>query len=77
MKSHINITLLLKKEKFDLRIPIELRVKDLLKELYDIFGDELLNKECNLKVINKDFIILNNEYLKDYPLSNGDLIEII
>lgn len=77
MNTHINITMLYQDKSLDLRIPIDISVKKLIIELFEIYNYQKQKETYHLKVINKDIVILENELLKNYPLSNGDLIQVI
>ena len=77
MSTHINITLDLEDNLIDLRVPINQSVKSLMIEIYDIYDLVKDRENYHIKVMNKDIVILENEMLNNYPLSNGDLIKLI
>lgn len=79
-EDHINISLFFQgkqTESVDLRIPINITVTQLLKEINTIFkrSNKVLLKQ--IKISNKGILLTGQQKLKDYPVVNGDLIEIL
>lgn len=77
MVTHINITLHHGGKVSDLRIPVRIEVRKLVKELDNIFGESLERKKYQLHVVNKGLILDEGKYLSDYPLTTGDIVEIV
>lgn len=77
MVTHINITLHHGGKVSDLRIPVRIEVRKLIKELDNIFGESLDRKKYQLHVVNKGLILDEGKYLSDYPLTTGDIVEIV
>lgn len=65
----------------DLRIPNGLTVKQLLVQLIDAMGSEsidLIPDERNvIRVVNKAIVLSDDDVLSDYPITNGDVIEVL
>lgn len=79
-EEHINITLYYQKnrsQKMDLRIPRNITVYRLIKELNQIFGKERESEKYQIKVVNKGFILDEEQKVKEYPITNGDMIEVL
>lgn len=77
---HINITLFFQQqsdEKVDLRIPRNISVYHLLKEIYSIFNRIDKNKKYQIKICNKGILLDEAKKIKDYPVTTGDLIEVL
>ena len=74
--NHINITLVLKEQRVDIRIPNKLEVSHLLRELDHIFGYRGCREKYQLRIVNKGLILDEGKYLSDYPLTTGDLIKV-
>lgn len=71
---HINITLRLGDREEDLRIPTTIEVGRLMEELAEIFGLPQKQEKRQLKVIPKGLILDEGKRLKDYPVSDGDIL---
>lgn len=79
-EEHINITLYYQKnrtQKMDVRIPKNISVYRLVRELNQIFGKARENEKYQIKVVNKGIILDEEQKVKDYPITNGDLIEVL
>ena len=79
-QEHINITLLYQQEKdkaVDLRIPNNITVYRFIRELNQIFNKEKDIKKYQIKVLNKGLLLDEEKKLKDYPITNGDIIEVL
>lgn len=75
---HINITLLLKNgHQVDLRIPIFISAAALVQQLESIFHLEQKEGMKQIKICTKGLVLTENQQLYDYPITDGDIIEII
>lgn len=77
---HINVTLLYQtnREKMvDLRIPNNITVFRFIRELNQIFGKEKDVKKYQIKVLNKGLLLDEEQKLKDFPITDGDIIEVL
>ncbi|MBP1043041.1 secretion accessory protein EsaB/YukD [Vagococcus sp. BWB3-3] len=77
---HINVTLNYQNGQLpavDLRIPIKISIHQLIKEVNKIFGVENMTHKYQIKVKNKGILLDENQILKNYPVTNGDIIEIL
>lgn len=77
---HINITLFYQKNNekvVDLRIPNNITVYRFIRELNQIFGKEKATKKYQLKVLNKGILLDEEKKLNDFPITNGDIIEVL
>lgn len=77
MATHINITLDYKGMKRDLRIPVRIEVRRLIRELDGIFGESQERKKYQLHVVNKGLVLDEGKFLADYPVTTGDRIKIV
>jgi uncharacterized ubiquitin-like protein YukD len=79
-QEHINITLLYQAQQdksVDLRIPNNITVYRFIRELNQIFNKEKDIKKYQIKVLNKGILLDEEKKLKDYPITNGDIIEVL
>lgn len=79
-QEHINITLLYQEneeKKVDLRIPNNITVYRFIRELNQIFNKEKTLKKYQIKVLNKGILLDEEKKLKDFPITNGDIIEVL
>lgn len=79
-KEHINITLFYQKNKekmVDLRIPSNITVYRFIRELNQIFGKDKNIKKYQIKVLNKGILLDEEKKLKDFPVTDGDIIEVL
>lgn len=77
---HINITLYFQRQpekKVDLRIPKHISVYQLLKEINTIFQIEKQTAKYQIKVRNKGRLLDEEQKLSDYPITDGDIIEVL
>ena len=77
MDSHINITLLIGGKRADVRLPQNMEVSHLIKELDAIFNQVQNRKKYQIRVVNKGLILDEGKILKDYSVTTGDLLEIM
>ena len=78
--THITITLSYSNDEtihLDLRIPLKIRVQHLIMELNDLFEKKVNQKKYQLTVLNKGLILGEGCWLKDYPLGDGDRLEVL
>lgn len=77
---HINVTLNYQNGQLppvDLRIPIKISIHQLVKEVNKIFGFDNRASKYQIKVKNKGILLDENQVLKNYPVTTGDIIEIL
>ncbi|MGK0551152.1 EsaB/YukD family protein [Enterococcus faecalis] len=79
-KEHVNITFMYehsREQAADLRIPRNITVYRLIRELNQIFGKQQEVPKYQLKVKNKGLLLDEEKKLKDYPVTDGDIIEVL
>ena len=76
MEQHINITLRLRERDVDIRIPLRIEVRRLIREIDAIFNSGRRRKKDQLRIVNKGLLLDEGKYLSDYPMTTGDLVEI-
>lgn len=75
---HVNITLVLKNgNQVDLRIPVYITAAGLVNQLRSIFHLEENGGMKQIKISSKGLILAENQFLYHYPVTDGDIIEII
>lgn len=76
--THINVTIDFKNwndEMYDLRIPTQQTVKQLLLSLEETLSIPMPVKNLfTIKVLTKNILLVDEDYLMDYPITNGDFI---
>lgn len=77
MATHINITLHYKGKVRDVRIPVRIEVRKLIKELDGIFGESQERAKYQLHVVNKGLILDEGKRLVDYPVTTGDIVKMM
>ncbi|MES9544745.1 EsaB/YukD family protein [Streptococcus intermedius] len=77
MEQHINITLLSGDTKMDMRIPCTLEIRKLIRELDQILGKTDARKKYELRIKNKGLILDEGKVLSNYPVTTGDILEIV
>jgi uncharacterized ubiquitin-like protein YukD len=81
--THINVTVDFSKripngKQYDLRIPVQLTVKQLLQYIMDTLNvDYSSNSRCVVKVLTKNLLITDDDYLTDFPVTDGDVLHIL
>ncbi len=81
--THINVTVDFSKRmegggQYDLRIPVQLNVKQLLPYLLEALNMDYMTKSGNvIKVLNKNLLIADDDYLADFPVTDGDIFLIL
>lgn len=76
MDNHINVTLIFKGQSMDVRIPIKIEVRKLIREFDKIFGNDSLRHKYQLRVVNKGLVLDEGKWLARYPVTTGDVIEV-
>ncbi|WP_086348246.1 EsaB/YukD family protein [Candidatus Enterococcus clewellii] len=79
-KEHINITLVCSDNRgkiVDLRIPSNITAYRFIRELNQIFGRNKGLNKYQLKVLNKGILLSEEQRIKDYPITDGDIIEVL
>lgn len=81
--THINVTVDFSKrinngKQYDLRIPVQLNVKQLLQYLMDTLNlDYSVNSRSVIKVLTKNLLIADDDNLTDFPVTDGDILLIL
>lgn len=80
--SHIDVTIDFTNYKnggmYDLRIPTQLSVKQLLLDTVEALKlDELKESRCAIKVITKELLLADDDMLIDYPVTSGDILTVL
>ena len=60
----------------DVRIPIKIEVRKLIREFDKIFGNDSLRHKYQLRVVNKGLVLDEGKWLTHYPVTTGDVIEV-
>ncbi|MFU2223088.1 EsaB/YukD family protein [Streptococcus pluranimalium] len=76
METHINVTIYLNDNNYDIRIPRKIETKQLIKELDTIFSYPKKRVKYQLKVLNKGLLLDEGDVLSDFPLASGDQLKI-
>ncbi|MFD1850869.1 EsaB/YukD family protein [Oceanobacillus bengalensis] len=81
-KTHINVTIDLSQLMdggacIDLRIPIHLSVKQLVKKVMEALNIADNETYSTIKVVNKNLLIADDDHLADYPVTDGDILVVI
>ena len=64
---------------YDLKLPTQVsfkRVKELICESFSMMNQELLS-HFDLQVTNKSIAFYDDDQIADFPLGNGDQLEIV
>lgn len=80
--SHIDVTIDFTRAgnggTYDLRIPIQVTVKQLLLDVVETLKlDQLKNSRCAIKVITKGLLLADDDMLTDYPVTDGDVLTVL
>lgn len=63
---------------YDLRIPTQLSVKQLLLDIIETLKlDQLEESRCAIKVKTKGLLLADDDMLIDYPVTNGDILTVL
>lgn len=82
-KTHINVTFDLSRRfpdggKYDLRIPVQLNVKQLLLYVMDTLNiDYSLDARSVIKVTTKNLVIADDDHLTNFPITDGDVFVVL
>lgn len=80
-KTHIDVTIDFSNwghHRYDLRIPTQLSVKLLLLNLMETLKIERTEESlCAMKITTKDLLLTDEDRLIDYPVSDGDILEVL
>ena len=79
---HINVTMDLQSvigegSVHDLRIPTQLTVKQLLHHVMDILHIESNHIHSTIKIVTKHLVLADDDYLRDYPVTDGDVLVVL
>lgn len=77
MSQQINVTLRYQDRSLDLRLPTQIEVRRLIKELDQIFNGPSERRKYQLFALNKGILLDEGKYLSDYPLTTGDVLTIL
>ncbi|SDM26189.1 EsaB/YukD family protein [Sediminibacillus halophilus] len=81
--THINVTMDFSKRIngggiYDLRIPSQLSVKQLLQYVMETLNLAYEENTCSsIKVVTKDFLIADDDMVSDYPVTDGDILLVL
>ncbi|MBP1968672.1 putative ubiquitin-like protein YukD [Virgibacillus natechei] len=79
--THINVTIDFSKwgyNTYDLRIPLQTSVKQLLLNLMETLNIERREGSLSaLKITTKDLLLTDEDSLIDYPVSDGDILKVL
>ncbi|GIO23678.1 EsaB/YukD family protein [Oceanobacillus sp. J11TS1] len=79
--THVNVTVDFTKwgeNTYDLRIPLQISVKQLLLNLTETLKIERRDRTLSaLKITTKDILLTDDDSLIDYPVSNGDILKVL
>jgi len=79
--SHINVTIDFSNwndEQYDLRIPTQQTVKQLLMNLHETLDIPIPNRALfAFKVTTKQLLIADEDSLQDYPVTDGDILTVL
>ncbi|MDO4666531.1 MAG: EsaB/YukD family protein [Streptococcus sp.] len=76
MDNHINVTLIFEEKNIDIRIPVKIEIRKLIREFDKIFRTKTLRRKYQLRVVNKGLILDEGKYLENYPVTTGDVIVV-
>jgi len=80
--THINVTIDFSKKgygaAYDLRIPVQISVKQLLLSVMETLKLRSENESLfAIKVITKNILIADDDLLMDYPVTDGDILTVL
>jgi len=79
MSAHVNVTLNYYNEdvSYDLRVPVALTTKQFIHTVSSALNHPVINQEIyRIRVVNKNLLLFDTQRLQDYPISDGDIVEI-
>ncbi|MFP7168903.1 EsaB/YukD family protein [Terribacillus sp. 7520-G] len=62
---------------YDLRIPTQLTVKQLLHHVMDTLHLDQSDTYSTIKIITKHLVLADDDYLRDYPVTDGDILVVL
>ena len=80
MSKHINVTIkYVNDDKLhDLRVPTDMTVQQFIQVVTRALKISLLDDTNNkIRVVNKDLVLFDTQRIAEYPVSTGDIIEIL
>ncbi|MFV8828653.1 EsaB/YukD family protein [Alkalihalobacterium sp. APHAB7] len=79
--SHINVTIDFHHwggGVYDLRIPVQLTVKQLLLSVSETLNLQQSDSSVwAIKVVTKKLLITDDDSLNDYPITDGDILQVL
>lgn len=79
--THVNVTVDFSgwgKNTYDLRIPLQISVKQLLLNLMETLKIEQRDRSLSaLKITTKDILVTDEDSLMDYPITDGDILKVL
>ncbi|MGY0691176.1 EsaB/YukD family protein [Virgibacillus sp. FSP13] len=81
-KTHIDVTIDFTSRGdaglYDLRIPVQLSVKQLLLNVIETLKLDLTdNSPYAIKIITKNLLLADDDMLIDYPVTDGDILTVL
>ncbi|WP_152655087.1 EsaB/YukD family protein [Oceanobacillus sp. CFH 90083] len=62
---------------YDLRIPIQITVKQLIPMIMETLYIEQADTQAVIKIPTKNLLLSDDDYLEDFPVTNGDILVIL
>lgn len=79
--THINVTIDFHNwggDVYDLRIPVQVTVKQLLLSVSEAIRLQRPDSSlCAIKVVTKKLLITDDDSLNDYPITDGDILQVL
>lgn len=80
--THMDVTLdfqykLMGGGSYDLRIPKHITVKQLIPMVMEILHIEQADTQAAIKITTKKLVLSDDDYLADYPITDGDILVIL
>ncbi|MFS0752072.1 EsaB/YukD family protein [Oceanobacillus sp. 1P07AA] len=80
--THINITMDFRQKAsggyvYDLRIPTQLTVKQLLLNVMETLNIERTNTKSSIKIVNKNIVLADDDFIDDHPVADGDILVVL
>ncbi len=78
MSEHLNVTVVFGDRKFlDLRIPSHLPIEKFIEHVSETVHVEHDVARFCVKVVGKDFLLSDDDVLADFPVCDGDILQIL
>lgn len=61
----------------DISLLKNVEVRQLILSLENVFKQELCGQYCQIRIVNKGFLIGEGRTLSEFPIADGDIIEIM